>query len=344
MTRSLRITTQKEKEKQLHSTCPILPGQWDSAPRRFFPVTKLPSQRRASAQPAFQAFQVPQQRPAWVPPHPRDQQSRGVWRPPGARKKGRTAHSRLGRKQWRPFPYPLWESSQLAAFATEGTSAIIAAKDRLQVWRSWPHRFSRSQESLPALCPARTRRWAPHQHCGCAGPGPRGCSHHCGRWGCPLRLCAARPLNSWHAPSQVCVCPHAWEDSAPTKVVPQATASQLLEGPPWALSPISGLHHWAHLQLAPPAVHLPAATWVLLSAFPAMRVPVLRPPSHWRVVPWQPGPPQLLVYLALYPAAATTQAPTGSPHSWVCAHHQPRPAIKWDLSLKQQAGSTYTNQ
>lgn len=107
VTRSLRITTQKEKEKQLHSTCPILPGQWDSAPRRFFPVTKLPSQRRASAQPAFQAFQVPQQRPAWVPPHPRDQQSRGVWRPPGARKKGRTAHSRLGRKQWRPFPYPL---------------------------------------------------------------------------------------------------------------------------------------------------------------------------------------------------------------------------------------------
>lgn len=52
------------------------------------------------------------------------------------------------------------------------------------------------------------------------------------------------------------LCGHLWQDRAATEVHTIAKARQLLVDLDPALFPITGLHHWAHLQLAPLA-HLP---------------------------------------------------------------------------------------
>ena len=60
-------------------------------------------------------------------------------------------------------------------------------------------------------------------------------------------------LTSLHCHSHACgktVQPQEW--------MPQSGLSQVLVGSDPALSPVTGLHHWACLQLAPPALHLHA--------------------------------------------------------------------------------------
>lgn len=70
---------------------------------------------------------------------------------------------------------------------------------------------------------------------------------------------------------------------------------ELLMGLDAALSPSTGLHHWAHLQLAPPAMHEPAPRLTPVIGLYCCAVPVGLVCSY-RVHTDSQDPLQLLVY------------------------------------------------
>ena len=78
--------------------------------------------------------------------------------------------------------------------------------------------------------------------------------------------------------------------------------SQVLVGSDPALFPVTGLHHWARLKLAPPALHLHAPSLTPNTSFHC-HVPVLRTGIHI-IACWQPGPLWLPVCLQLALALA----------------------------------------
>lgn len=222
--------------------------------------------------------------------------------------------------QWLPASAMQWELPWIpAACSAESLS-------NFHYWRN----------QQPAQLPQTPCRFHwfcfPPLHCPCqtlrstlaASPGLSGCSSaRCKSIPHDWPLPAAPPAVHLHATiltsvtdvhCHVHICGeiwHLWECTLTAKIPTSVSGADL------ALSPVTGLQLWAHLQLAPKLCTCTPLSWLSSLAFTAVHTPMERDCSH-RSALQQPGSLQLPVHPQLVLTLETGTAPH-PPTIWVSA-------------------------